>query len=447
MRLTLLTTLFVALCFVVTAQETKVMTLQECVELAIENNINVQRSKLSLETAEANQKQSEFARYPNLNTGAGYQINFGRSIDPTSNQFINDRINSFGLSGSSNVTLYNWGNLQNAVKQSKAQVEASTYDVERSSNNVQLDVVTFYLNVIFNQELLENARYQLQSSQEQLERTKKLVAANSLPRTSELELISQVASNEVNVINAENNLNLAKLSLKQVMLLPASEIIEVSLPEADVEEADLTIGSDEVFAAAEQAMPEIKAADLRVMGAEFGYEAARSTLYPTLSFGAGVRSNFSSAAKPFDPEDPASQWTFTEQLADNLSQFVSLNLSIPVFNGYSARLNVQRSKVSMKQAELNAVEQRNFLRQTIETAYNDVQAASKSYSAASRQVEALEETFRTLERRIALQAANSTEYQVASNNLFQAKSDLTRAKFDYIFKKKLLDFYQGKSIF
>ncbi len=446
MRLTLLT-LLATLCLIVNAQEARVMTLQECVDLAIKNNLNIQRSRLSLETAEANLRQAEYARYPDLNTGAGYQVNFGRSVDPTSNQFVNDQINSFGLSGSSNATLFNWYNLQNNVKQSETEVEASNYDVERSSNNVQLDVVTFYLNVIFNQELLENANYQLQSSKEQLERTKKLVAASSLPISRELELVSQVSSNEVNVINAENNLNQAKLALKQVMLVPASDRIQVSVPEGEVEEADLTIGVDEVFLSAEQNMPEIKAADIRVSGAEYGYQAARSNLYPTVSFSAGARSNFSSAAKPFDPEDPASQWTFTEQIADNLSQFVSLNLSIPIFNGYSARLGTQRSLVNVKQAELNALEQRNFLRQTIETAYNDVQAASKSFAAATKQVEALEETFRTVERQFQLNAANSTDYQVASNNLFQAKSDLTRAKFDFIFKKKLLDFYQGKPIF
>jgi outer membrane protein len=138
---------------------------------------------------------------------------------------------------------------------------------------------------------------------------------------------------------------------------------------------------------------------------------------------------------------------FGSQFKDNLSRFISLNLNIPIFNRFNQRANVQRSKIQMQQASINSMEQRNILRQTIETAFNDAQAASKSYAAATRQVEALEETFRSIENQYNFGAANFTDYQVASNNLFRAKSDLSRAKFDYIFKKKLLDFYQGIPIF
>lgn len=445
MRLPLLT-LLLGTALTLCAQDAQVMTLQECVDLAVKNNLNVQRARLNLETAQVNKRQADFQRYPSLNAGGGWTHSWGRSIDPTTNQFITQEINSVNANGTSGMTVFNWSAINNAIKQSGSEVSASEFDVQRATNDVQLNVVTFYLNVIFNKELLDNARFQLESSKEQLERTKKLVAAGSLPRANELELMSQVSTNEVNVINAENNLNLALLSLKQSMLMPVSESLEVSAPEVEVEIPDLSISSDDVFQTAESTMPEIKAADYRVMSAEFGYRSSVGQMYPTINFNAGISTNYSSAARGF-PQQDGSEYVFLEQLRDNRREFVSLGIQIPIFNGLAARSTVQRSKISMQQAQINAQEQRNVLRQTIETAYNDVQAASKSYTAALNQVQSLEETFRSVESQFNNGAANATDYQVAQNNLFRARSDLSRAKFDFIFKKKLLDFYQGKPIF
>ena len=471
MRFTLLT-LLTFLGVTIYAQDTRLMTLQECVDLAIKNNLNVQRANLGLQNAKIDLKESEFGRYPNANAGTSFDYSWGRSIDPTTNQFISQRINSFNLSGNSGVTIYGGSAITNTIKQAEKELAASELDVEKSINDVQLDVVTFYLNVIFNKELLENSRYQLESSQKQLERTKKLVENGALPRTSELELSSQVSTSEVNVINAENNLNLAFLKLKQVMLLSVNERIGVVIPELEVESADLSLTSEDVFINAEAAMPEIKSADLRKMSAEIGYQVAVGGLYPTLSLNAGVSTTYSDARVAFvsdgggafeetgavtsvDGQDilafaPTGSFetvSLSDQLGDNLSRFVSLSLSVPIFNRWNQRASIQRSKVAMQQADINAQEQRNFLRQIIESAYNDVQASSKSYEAATKQVEALEETFRSVQNQLNNGAANQTDFQVASNNLFQATSDLTRAKFDYIFKKKLLDFYQGKPIY
>ncbi|MCP4460831.1 MAG: TolC family protein [Cytophagales bacterium] len=446
MRLTLLLFLTVT-SMAVCSQEPRVMTLQECVDLATENNLNVQRSRLDLETAETNLKETELQKYPDANAGGSFGYSWGRSIDPTSNQFITQRINSTNLNASSGLNLYSGFQLKNSINQNKRNLEAAGFDVEKATNDVQLDIVTFYLNVIFNKELLENARFQLQSSQNQLERTKILVEAGSLPRSNELELISQVATGDVNLITAENNLTLAYLTLKQAMLLPVSDNIDVIVPDAQVEELDLSITPETVFGRAEQTLPEIKAADQRVQSAEFGYEVSKGGLYPSLSLRAGLSTNYSDAVKSFDPSGDGSDYTLPEQFGDNISRFLSLNLTIPIFNGLSQRSTIQRSKISMQQASIGALEQRNFLRQIIESAYTDAGASSKTFAASTRQVETLEETFRSIENQYNLGASNFTDYQVASNNLFQAKSDQTRAKFDFIFKKKLLDFYQGKPIF
>lgn len=471
MRLTLLT-LLSALSMVVFSQAPQhTMTLQECINMAIEKNLNVQRSRLDLETEETNLKQTKFRRYPNANASGSFGYSWGRSIDPTSNQFIAQRINSTSLNVRSGVNIFNGFQLTNSIKQNQKSMEAARFDVEKTINDVKVNIVTFYLNVIFNKELLENAKFQLQSSQKQLSRTKILVEAGSLPRSNELELISQVSTGEVNVVTAENNLALAYLTLKQAMLLPVADKIEVVMPTFQLEKLDLSIAPETVFHQAQQTLPEIKAAELRVISAELGYKVSKGGLYPSFSLNGGLNTNYSDTRLVFNTDgggsfvetgtmtsegakvlhfSPTGSFEpikFRTQLKDNLSRFISLDLSIPIFNGLSQQSTIQRSKIAIQQASIDELEQRNLLRRIIESAYTDAVASSKTYAAATRQVETLEETFRSIENQYNLGASNFTDYQVASNNLFRAKSDQTRAKFDFIFRKKLLDFYQGKSIF
>ncbi len=454
-----------------------VMDLQQCIDVAIENNLSVRRSNLQKEGARVAYNQSRAEMLPSLNVGGNYGYNWGRSIDPTSNDFITQQINFSGFNGNASVTLFNWFRITNTVKQNRLGLESAEYDVDKAINDISLNIVTFYLNVILNRELVENAQYQLESSQEQLDRTKKLVAGGALPRTSELELVSQVATNEVNLVNAENNLNLALLNLKQAMLLPVSEDIELLVPELEMETGpDMLTSPEEVYQAALSTMPEIQSAELQVEQSVMGVKVAEAGYAPTLSLSGSFRTNYSDAFKTFviDENDPGSfqqretdyfladgtqvfENTFVpngdvqtvgygDQFDQNLSRSVSLNLNIPIFNNLRANAGVQNAKINLQQAEITVLEQRNQLRQIIEQAYNDAFAASKTFAASQRQVEALEETFRSIENQYNLGAANFTDYQVASNNLFRAKSDLVRAKYDFIFKTKVLDFYQGKNL-
>ncbi|WP_421868923.1 TolC family protein [Marinoscillum sp.] len=482
--LTLLLAVFMG--FQTYAQDSlNVLDLQQCIDIAIENNLSVRRSNLQKERARVTYNQSRAEMLPSLNVGGNYGYNWGRSIDPTSNDFITQQINFSGINGNANVTLFNWFRITNTVKQNRLGLESAEYDVDKAVNDISINIVTFYLNVILNRELVENARYQLESSQEQLSRTKKLVAGGALPRTNELELMSQVATNEVNLVNAENNLNLALLNLKQAMLLPVAEEIELVVPDLELTGGpDMLTTSEEVFQSALEAMPEIRSAELQVEQAAMGVKVAEAGYAPTLSLNGSFRTNYSDAFKTFNlnEENPYTinrdsngdiitnptlyvtsggtaveeisvtangtreTVSFSDQLDQNLSRSLSLNLNIPIFNNLRANAGVQNAKINLQQAEIAVLEQKNTLRQIIEQAYNDAFAASKTYAASQRQVEALEETFRSIENQYNLGAANFTDYQVASNNLFRAKSDLVRAKYDFIFKTKVLDFYQGKNL-
>ena len=461
------------------AQDT-VYSLQECVNIALENNLSIQRSKLDKQTSEIGLVQSRMNRYPDLNLNTSYGSNWGRSIDPTTNQFISQKINSAGLGGQSSVTLFSGFQISKALEQSKVNLEAANSDLENVKNNVSLSVITLYLNVIFNKELVGNANFQLSSTTEQLDRTKSLVDAGALPITNLLDLQAQQASNEVNLINAENNYNFALLQLKQALLIPAGDTFEIEVPNIQIEnESFINPDAEQVYNTAVITQPQIKSADLRVKESELGYEISKGGYMPSLSLNGSFRTNYSGAADRqrqifsgqsiivptqigYLESDPAEivfrdlevpvvvdtdlDFTLPEQFDENLSKSLSLSLNIPIFNNWRTRSDVQRSLLNRKRSEINAQEIRNQLRQTIETSTNDLTAASKSYAASGKQVKALEESFRIIENQYNLGAVNFVDFQVSANNLYIAKSDLLRAKYDYIFKRKVLDFYLGKPL-
>lgn len=470
----LLITLLLVACFTGIGQEKRLLSLEQCIEIAIDNNLTVQRSNLNLQTAQVNLLQSQAQRFPTINLSGNMGYNWGRGIDPTTNQFTNQRIHFNGVSGSANMPIINGLQTHNSIKQSKLNAEASEFDLKKAINDISLNTSLDYLNVIFNKELLENAQFQLESSQQQLERTKILVESGALPIANELQLTSQLATNEVNLINAQNNLDLALLALKQGMLLPPGEEIDIVIPEINIDQAEVESNSiQEVFAEALSNMPEIQSADLRVQSAEVGLDVSKGGVFPTLNLSGGFSTNYSDAFKTFNPtavtpiQEPTDLQTASgeavvlntfdiagdfetvsigTQYDNNLSKRLSLVLNIPIFNGFRTRSDIQRSKISLQQAEINSTEQRNTLYQTIETSYRNAIAASKSFSASQKQVASLEETLRAVESQYNNGAANFTDYQVASNNLFQARSDLSRAKYDFVFKLKVLEFYQGKPL-
>lgn len=458
----------------VSAATKSVWTLRECVDYALANNLQVKRSELSLELSSIDKRQAKLALLPSANAFAGYGFNWGRGIDPVTNQFVASQRNGYTQVGASgDMDLFNGFRLQSNIRQANTEFQASEEDLAKTRNDVTLNVLSMFVNVVFNKELLENARLQLSSSQQQLERTRRLVAAGSLPKSNELNLDAQVATNELNVINQENALNLSLLQLQQALQIVANDNFDVAIPEITAEDLVLEQTREEIFQIAKGTMPEIRSSKLRIESTYYGVRAARGNLYPRLSVSGSINSNYSSnSATRFVSDGGFEQFEtnyfvngtnapvygvrptgnyadiygFNDQLKDNLYKSVSITLSIPVFNNFSARSGLQRAMISNEQAKINAREVENTLRQTVETSYNNAIAASKSYNSSLRQVQAREEAYRMVEQRYNIGAANYVEYQVAENDLFQARSDLSRAKYEFIFRKKVLDFYLGNPL-
>tara|TARA_B100000579_G_scaffold437907_1_gene469836 strand:+ start:961 stop:2403 length:1443 start_codon:yes stop_codon:yes gene_type:complete len=455
------------------------LDLEQCIEIALENNLQLKRSIINEQLQKVGYNQSLLQQAPTLNVFSNYGNNYGRSIDPTTNTFISNNSNFSGISASSNMNLFSGFSVRNNIKRSKALLEKSVFDLENTKNNVMLSVVSAYLNVLLNTDRLDNARFQLQSTQEQLNRTNKLVDAGSIAITNKLNLEAQLAGDELALIQQENNYRLTILQLKQLLLLETQKEIKIIKPVVELSPSTV-IDSDpnEIFNLAVSLLPEIKSAEKNAQSSLYDLRISRSGRYPSISVSSNFSSNYSSFANrerefydgfsmqpttigfltnnPLETVSSLSlvpnvvgsdkDFTILEQWKDYLSKSLSFSISIPIFNRYQTSANIKRAKLNKEIADIGVIEARNQVRQTIETSFNDALAASKSYSASQKQVRALEESFRIIKSQYNLGSVNYTEYQISNNNLVRATNDLLSSKYDYIFKLKVLDFYQGKKL-
>ncbi|MDR7130151.1 outer membrane protein [Algoriphagus sp. 4150] len=427
------------------AQETVIpsgpINLETAVSIALKNNLTLKRSELNQLTTEATLLQNQGERYPNLSAGASSGYRWGRSINPVTNLFETARIGNINVSASSNATIFAGNQINNSIKQSKMDLEAGMYNIEATKNDITLNIINLFINVVFNREQINVAENQLATTKDQLVRTKKLVDAGSLPFSDQLDIQAQNATNEVNLINAKNDYNIAKLNLAQALQIPYTPEFSVIEPEFEINELLMaTETTSDIYSSAVETMPEIKAAYASVTSAEYGVKIAKAGYYPSLGIGANIFSNY--VDQFYLTERPS----FGRQIDNNLSEAVNLQLNIPLFSKLSNKANVQRARVQKQLSEVAVLEAENKLRNDIETAYNSALAAQLTYEASLVQVESLQESFRISQQRFDLGAINSVDFQVAQNNLFNAQADLLNAKYTYIFRVKVLDFYLGNPI-
>jgi outer membrane protein len=415
--------------------------LQTAVDIAIQNNLTLKRTELNQQVIEADLLQNKGQRYPTLNAGTSYGVRWGRSINPVTNLFENNKIGNANFTANSNAPIFQGMRITNSIAQAKTNLEAGKYNLEATKNNITLTVINNFINVVFNREQVKIAENQLGTTSEQLTRTKKLVDAGSLPMSDYLDLQSQNASSQLEVINAQNSYRNAKLALAQSMQIPFTDDFEVIEPEFEMEEGLMANeSSEEIYQAAVENMPEIKAAQANVLSAEYQEKIAKGAFYPSLTVGANVFTNY--VDQVYRTDRPA----FGQQFQDNLSQALQFNLNIPIFSNFNNKATLQRARAQRAIQEVAELEAKNQLRQDIETAYTSALAAELSYKASVTRVASLEETFRIAQQRFNLGAINSVDFQIAQNNLFNAQADLLNAKYTYIFRVKVLDFYLGNPI-
>lgn len=456
-----------------TSHAQEVLTLDRCIEIALENNLQLQQSELNVTRSQYNKDRATADFLPSINGGASYGFNFGRTIDPFTNQFATNRVESANLYGSASLTLFAGLTKINTLKQSKYTWLASRKDVDGAANSLRINIATAYLNVLFARELLEISENQLSTTAQQVDRTDKLVTAGQLPKASLYDLQSQMASEELNRVNSENDLILAKVNLIQLLQIEGvkPDDLAVSAPDIDqIEPQGLIITPEEVYEAAISLMPEIQAAEYRIESSKAALATAKGRHSPTLAVGAQIGTGYSglnydqqmvgtesfvigqvqSTGDAVISQQPvfesAGAKPYGTQFRDNFNRSLSLNLNIPIFNGWQVRTGVKMAQIELESSRLSLEENKNALYQDIQRAHADAIASYKQFESSKKAVAALRENYKYAEARFEQKVINAVEFFDFKTRLTNAESNLVQAKFNYLFRTKILDFYQGKAI-
>ena len=451
--------------------------LQACIEYARANNFGVQRAEIAVKRAQLNERQTRLDRLPNLsgNTNAGF--NFGRSIDPTTNTFSTQRSSFQSYGVNAGVTLYNAGFLKNSIAQSGFDLKAASADARQTQNDLALNVAQAYLQVLFSREQINVARQQVTLTQTQLDRTDKLITAGQVPRNDRLDLVARLAQDRQQLIVAENNLQINLINLRQLMQLPVDRELEIVVPEVVLPTEDPDdIVYQQVYAKALNTQPRVLAAEYRLESAAYGDELARANMFPRLSLFAGLNTNYSSLAGDFIPvgiqvndpvpvqatiggvtqdillasTSPASfdfdRFPYLTQLENNFGYNVGLSLQVPIYSNGRNRTNIELARLNEAQAQFGILEAKQQIQTEILRAIADARAAKQQYEASQASVAALQLALDNTERRLQLGAANTIDYTLAREQLTQAQAELVRAKYDFVFRMKVIDFYEGKTL-
>lgn len=455
------------------ANQAPILGLQQCIDLALQNNIQVRQGQIQMQGSELQLRQSKFNQLPTINGFISQGLSSGRNINPGTNAFVDQAVRSNNFQLSSSVPIFQGFQLKNLIAQNQTIVKATSKELAATQNNVALNVIQQYLNVLTGAEQLEIARRQVEATQAQLDRTQRLVNAGSLPEGNLYDLRAQLANDELAIVNAQNTVDLAKLALLQAMNLPAGETFEVEylkLPDPRTE--TYTATAQQVYEVAVGTQPQIEGADLRTESARRQIDIAKAGLYPRLTLNGSISSLFSnvglqrrtlngtvripqtvilpdgSSQQIFFSQDryDFEDYSFTDQLGNNLNRSAQLSLNIPIFNQRFSRTQILNAKLQQDNAQLNADNTRLLLRQQIETAYTNLNTSLNRYRATQIQVTALEQALRVAESRFNAGALNGTDYSIAKTNLDRARASLVQAKYDYVFRTKILDFYQNKPL-
>lgn len=447
-------------------------SLKQCIDSAIANNLELKQAELQMQSSRIDWQQARANMLPTLNGSIGHGVNQGRSIDPFTNDYIDQRYNFASYGVSSGITLFNGLGIQNTIKQNSLAYQASKMDVQQMRDNLTLNIILAYLQVLTNQDLLEQSRSQVEVSKQQVGRLQQMSEQGAILPSLLTNLQGEQASNEVAVIDNQNALQTSKLALFQLMNVMYDSGANFERIPVDAFNLQYDAGVSDIYQAALDKLALVKAADLRKESSIKGVQAAKGYLYPQLSLNGNANTNYSSVAMQsiflqrenittdnyvmvdgvktnvVSPQDQfrSDKIHYGKQLNNNLYTTISLDLRIPLLNSFSARNRVKKANIQLKNDDYVAESTRVQLRQAVEQAYANMTAARNRYTTLLRQVAAFKESFRTSEVRFNAGVETVVDYVIAKNNLDRANSNLIIARYDYLLRTKVLDYYRGLSL-
>jgi outer membrane protein len=448
-------------------------TLEDCINHAWSNNIQIKQQQLSLQLSKLQYTQSITSMLPNVNGSVNNVYNYGQTLDLYTNQFASTSVRSNNFALSSNVVVFSGLQMLHTVMQKKLDFLASAYDLEQMKHDIALTIATYYLQVLYNMEQLDIAQGQLDITTQQVDRTRRLVEAGTLANGSLLTIQAQQASEEMNVVSAQNNLNISLLTLAQMLDLPSTQGFSIVKPIVMIPDASaLMVNPADIYQVSLGMQPGIRSAETKVKSAKKGLAAAYGALSPSISLNGSIGTGYSGASQEIATTTleapPIIGYTettmepvysaypnytntyqtkpFSDQISDNVNKSIGLYVSIPIFNRWQVQTGISSAKIQVKMAELNLQNTQNNLNKTIQQAHADALAALNRYQAAQKSVTAYQEAFKYTQQKYDVGLLNSIDYNDAKNKLAKANSDLLQAKYEFVFRVKVLDFYQGKPL-
>ena len=435
MKRTILIACVMATGYGIQAQEA--WSLQKCIEYAIEHNLSIKQQEASRNQSEVELNTAQWSRLPNLNGNVGQSFNFGRALQ-ADNTYGNRNTANTNFSLGTNIPLFTGLQIPNSIALAKLNLKAATEDLKKAKEDISIQVASYYLQALFNEELSKVAQNQVKLSQEQLDRKVAFFKNGKASEAEVYEAKSRLAQDEMSAVQADNNYRLALLDLSQLLELPSPEGFTIAEPPTVEMNVQLSL-PDEVYSQAMTNKPSIKAAQYRLEGAEKSIRIAQSGYYPQLSFGAGLSTNYYNMSG-IETASFSSQWH------QNFNKYLQFSLSIPLFNRFATRNRVKSARIQKNALQWRLEESKKTLYKEIQQAYYNALAAEAKYRSSQSASEASEASFKLMSEKYANGKATATEYNEVRTLWMKALSDQIQARYDYLFRSKILDFYKGEPL-
>lgn len=417
-------------------------SLERCIDYAVSHNITIEQYRLRTEQQTIQLQTSKASRLPDLNASAGENFSFGRGLT-ADNTYTNTNTSSTSFSVGTSVPIFTGFQIPNQIALNKLNLEAATQDLEKAKNDIRTQVAQEYVQALYNMEILDVARRQVSIDSAQVARLQALLDAGRSSRAELSQQQSTLAQSHLTVTQAENNLQLALLSLSQLLELDSPEGFTIVRPSADLLPSFAGEGTasspDDIFSAALTTRPEIQADQLRLRGADHSIKIAQAGLYPTLSFSAGLGTNYYTTSG-FKADG------FGTQLKNNFSQYLGFNLSIPIFNRFQIRNSIRSARLDRVNQQLQLDQTKKTLYKEIQQAWYNTVAAQAKLRSSDEARRASQDAFELVQAKYEQGRATITEFNEAKNNYLKTESDLTQARYEYLYQQALLQFYRGEPL-
>lgn len=427
----------IAAAFSLCAPAQRVMTLAQCIDYAVSHNVNVKRYANNVEQQKVQLSTARNSRLPDLTAGASQSFNFGRGLN-SENAYVNRNTQSTGFNLQTSVPLLTGGRIPNEIAMSRLNLQAATADLEHARQSIALQVAAAYLQAVYAAEVVKVQEAQVAFSKIQEDRISKLFNAGKSPESDVVEAHSQVAQDEMGRTQAKCDYKLAMLDLSQLLELSTPDSIEIVAPQGETSPT-LPPLPDRIFARAEGVKPEIQAEKLRLQAAEKNIRIAKAALYPTLSLGAGLSSEYYKTSG-------YQAASFSKQLSDNFNKSIGLSLNIPIFNRLATRNSIRQAKLQQSEQALQLDETKKTLYKEIQQAYYNAVNAQAKYESALAARKAAESNFNMMTGKFENGRANATELEEAKTKRANAITSTLQAKYEYILRMKIIEFYEGNKL-